>query len=54
MEDNKYNKIKVSMLGIRGIPPRYGGLETCADELCRHLCPYYVDVVVFCRNHNIS
>jgi len=54
MINNRYNKIKVSMLGIRGIPPRYGGLETCADELCKHLCPDYIDAFVFCRNHNIK
>jgi len=42
------------MLGIRGIPPRYGGLETCADELCKNLCPDYIDAIVFCRNHNVK
>ncbi|MDD3818393.1 MAG: glycosyltransferase [Actinomycetota bacterium] len=52
-KDSKYKKIKVSMLGIRGIPPRYGGLETCADELCKRLCPDYIEAVVFCRKHNI-
>jgi len=49
---DEYKKIKISMLGIRGLPPRYGGSETCVDELCRRL-HYNNDIIVFCRNHNI-
>lgn len=49
---DEYKKIKISMLGIRGLPPRYGGSETCVDELCRRL-HYNNDITVFCRNHNI-
>lgn len=46
-------KIKISMLGIRGLPPRYGGSETCVDELCKRLNHKY-DITVFCRNNRIS
>ena len=50
---DKYKKIKISMVGTRGLPPRYGGSETCVDELCKHL-HYNNDIIVFCRNHNIN
>jgi len=52
MLTDKYNKIKISMVGIRGLPPRYGGSETCVDELCRRL-HFNNDIIVFCRKHSI-
>ena len=40
---------KIAILGTRGIPGRYGGFETFADELSRRLVERGNDVVVYCR-----
>ena len=37
------------MLGIRGVPARYGGLETCAEEVSIRLVERGHEVVVYCR-----
>jgi glycosyltransferase involved in cell wall biosynthesis len=41
--------MKVAILGTRGVPPKYGGFETLADELSRGLALRGHDVVVYCR-----
>lgn len=41
------HKIKVSIVGINGIPAKYGGYETLADNLTRTLLNQY-DFIVFC------
>lgn len=43
--------MKIAILGTRGIPPRYGGFETFADELSRRLARRGHDVTVYCRAH---
>jgi len=43
--------VKIAILGTRGIPPRYGGFETFADELSRRLARRGHDVTVYCRSH---
>jgi len=43
--------VKIAILGTRGIPPRYGGFETFADELSRRLARRGHDVTVYCRTH---
>lgn len=45
--------MKIAILGTRGIPARYGGFETFAEELSVRLVERGHDVVVYCRQqHN--
>ena len=37
------------MLGTRGVPARYGGFETCVEEVGTRLAARGHDVVVYCR-----
>ena len=39
------------MTGIRGVPARYSGLETCAEEVGRRLVARGHEVIVYCRRH---
>ena len=41
--------MKIAILGTRGIPARYGGFETLADELSRRLVARGHQVTVYCR-----
>src|SRR5438270_5671892 len=41
--------MKIAILGTRGIPARYGGFETLADELSRRLVDRGHEVTVYCR-----
>jgi glycosyltransferase involved in cell wall biosynthesis len=43
-------KIKIAIIGMRGIPANYGGFETCAEETAVRLVKDF-DVFVFCRKH---
>lgn len=43
------NKIKLAILGTRGIPARYGGFETFVEELSVRLVKMGVDVTVYCE-----
>jgi glycosyltransferase involved in cell wall biosynthesis len=43
--------MRIAILGTRGIPPRYGGFETFADEISRRLARRGHDVTVYCRSH---
>ncbi len=42
--------MKIGLLGTRGVPARYGGFETAAEEIGSRLAAYGHDVVVYCRN----
>lgn len=42
------NKIKVAITGTRGIPAKYGGFETFAQELSVLLVNYDFEVTVYC------
>lgn len=45
---------RVSILGIRGIPARYGGFETFAEELSVRLVQQGIEVTVYCEaDHKI-
>ena len=44
------NKLKIAMLGIRGIPSNYGGFETCVEEVATRLAAKGHDVTVYCRS----
>jgi glycosyltransferase involved in cell wall biosynthesis len=41
--------LKIAILGTRGIPARYGGFETFAEELARRLVERGHEVAVYCR-----
>lgn len=42
-------KTKVHIIGIHGVPAKYGGLETFADFLCQNLGTKY-DITVYCNS----
>ena len=41
--------MRIAILGTRGIPARYGGFETLANELSRGLVERGHEVIVYCR-----
>jgi glycosyltransferase involved in cell wall biosynthesis len=41
--------LRVALLGTRGVPARYGGFETCVEEVGRRLADRGHEVVVYCR-----
>ncbi len=43
------NKMRIAIVGTRGIPARYGGFETLAEQLARHLTERGHQVTVYCR-----
>ena len=43
--------MRIVMTGIRGVPARYSGLETCAEEVGRRLAARGHEVIVYCRRH---
>jgi glycosyltransferase involved in cell wall biosynthesis len=47
-------KMKIAILGTRGIPARYGGFETFAEKLAAGLSAHGLDVTVFCEAGNES
>ena len=42
--------MRIALLGTRGVPARYGGFETAAEEIGRRLAERGHEVVVYCRN----
>jgi glycosyltransferase involved in cell wall biosynthesis len=44
--------MRIALLGTRGIPARYGGFETFAEELAARLVERGHQVTVYCRRHN--
>ena len=41
--------MKIAILGTRGIPARYGGFETLAEQLATRLAARGHAVTVYCR-----
>lgn len=41
--------MRIAMVGTRGVPARYGGFETCVEEVGQRLTKAGHDVVVYCR-----
>jgi glycosyltransferase involved in cell wall biosynthesis len=41
--------MRIAMVGTRGVPARYGGFETCVEEVGRRLVERGHDVRVYCR-----
>ena len=48
---NRRAPVKIAILGTRGVPARYGGFETFADELGARLAARGHQVTVYGRNH---
>lgn len=42
--------LSIALLGTRGVPARYGGFETCVEEVGRRLAERGHRVVVYCRD----
>lgn len=47
-------KLKIALLGTRGIPASYSGFETCVEQLGQRLVQRGHDVTVYCRAHHIT
>jgi len=47
-------KVRIAILGTRGIPANYGGFETFAEELSIRLATRGHDVIVYCRERHAS
>ena len=45
--------VSVAILGTRGIPARYGGFETFAEELSTRLAARGHDITVYGRSNNV-
>jgi glycosyltransferase involved in cell wall biosynthesis len=41
--------VRIALVGTRGIPARYGGFETCVEEVGRRLAAAGHQVTVYCR-----
>jgi glycosyltransferase involved in cell wall biosynthesis len=50
----KKNKLKIAMLGTRGIPASYSGFETCVEQLGKRLVERGHEVTVYGRSHHIQ
>lgn len=47
-------KLKIALIGSRGVPANYGGFETCAEQLGQRLAARGHDVTVYCRIPHIT
>src|SRR5277367_5595164 len=43
-------KLRIAMIGLKALPPRYGGFETAADEIGRRLVKLGHEVIVYNRS----
>jgi len=50
----KTRPLRVALIGTRGVPARYGGAETWAQELSVRLAARGHDVTVYCRHNNVE
>ncbi len=48
------NKLKISYIGQRGVPPTFGGIERYVDEIVRRLPKNEVETYVYCRRHYVE
>jgi glycosyltransferase involved in cell wall biosynthesis len=51
---NVKKKLRIAIIGTRGIPARYGGFETCVDEVATRLVELGHEVWVYCRKGNYA
>lgn len=47
--DGGFGKVRIALIGTRGVPARYGGFETCVEEVGRRLASRGHEVTVYCR-----
>jgi glycosyltransferase involved in cell wall biosynthesis len=47
-------RLKIGLLGTRGIPASYSGFETCVEQLGQRLVERGHQVTVYCRSHHIT
>src|SRR5262245_3442215 len=47
--DDRHASMRIAMVGTRGVPARYGGFETCVEEVGWRLAAVGHDVRVYCR-----
>src|SRR5690242_11910381 len=45
--------LRIALIGTRGVPARYGGFETCVEEVGKRLVKAGHEVVVYCRAGNV-
>jgi len=50
MPRNRSGKLRIALVGTRGVPARYGGFETAVEEVGQRLAEAGHDVVVYCRS----
>jgi glycosyltransferase involved in cell wall biosynthesis len=50
----RFKKMRIAILGTRGIPASYGGFETFAEHLSTRLVARGHEVTVYCRAHYVS
>ncbi|HEX9990352.1 MAG TPA: glycosyltransferase [Chloroflexia bacterium] len=48
------SKLRIAMLGTRGVPASYSGFETCVEQLGARLAQRGHAVTVYCRSHHIK
>ena len=46
--------MKIAIIGSRGVPANYSGVETCVEQLGQRLVERGHDVTVYCRSHHIT
>src|SRR6187402_1972063 len=46
--------MRIAILGTRGIPARYGGFETFAEELGKRLAARGHEVTIYCRERHTA
>ncbi|MCB0028709.1 MAG: DUF1972 domain-containing protein, partial [Anaerolineales bacterium] len=51
---NNQTKLRIAMLGTRGVPASYSGFETCVEQLGSRLVERGHEVTVYCRSHHID
>lgn len=49
MNSKQARPLRIALVGTRGVPARYGGFETCVEEVGSRLVERGHDVVVYCR-----
>lgn len=49
METPSQRHLSIALVGTRGVPARYGGFETCVEEVGMRLAERGHEVVVYCR-----
>lgn len=47
-------KLRISVVGINGIPARHGGFETCVDNVATRHSSAGLQVTVYCRSRNVT